>query len=83
MVARWYFDEWGHAAPGNTYELTCERIRGKLNRDRLPMHVLAVEGPDLLGVAQLNLRAMSIYPDWEHWLSCVFVRPQSRGKGIV
>ena len=83
VVARWCFDEWGHAVAGNTFEQTCARIRGRLNRDRPPLHVLAVEGDEVIGAAQLKLREMSIYPEWEYWLGDVFVRPQSRGWGVA
>jgi GNAT superfamily N-acetyltransferase len=83
IVARWYFDEWGHAAADNTFERTCARINGKLNRDRAPLHVLAIEDDQVLGVAQLKLREMNMYPEWEHWLGGVFVPPQARGRGIA
>jgi GNAT superfamily N-acetyltransferase len=83
IVARWSFDEWGHAAPGNTFEQTCARISGKLNRDRAPLHVLAIEDDQLLGVAQLKLREMSVYPECEHWLGDVYVRTESRGRCIA
>ena len=82
-VARWYFDEWGHSVPGNTFDDTLARIKGKLNRDRPPIHVLAIEDDRVLGVAQLKLREMSIYPAREHWLGGVFVQPASRSRGIA
>ena len=82
-VARWYFDEWGQAVPGNTYAKTCERINGGLNRDRLPLHLLAVDGDRVLGVARLKLREMSIYPDREHWLGGVYVASAARGRGLA
>jgi predicted N-acetyltransferase YhbS len=81
-VAGWYVREWHRVMPGHNYERTCERLRGKLNRDRLPMHVLAVEGGEVIGVVQLKVREMSIYPEREHWLGTLFVRPESRGKGV-
>ena len=82
-VARWYFDEWGHAAAGNTFEHTCARINGKLNRNRVPLHVLAIEDDQVFGVAQLKLHEMNIYPEWQHWLGGVFVSPAARGRGIA
>jgi GNAT superfamily N-acetyltransferase len=35
-----------------------------------------------LGVAQLKLREMSIYPEKEFWLGSLFVAPDFRGRGI-
>ena len=83
IIAQWYFDEWGHMVVGNSFEKSCERIRGKLNRDKPPLHMLAKEGEKVLGVAQFKLREMEIYPEREHWLGGVFVAPEARGGGIA
>lgn len=82
IVARWYFEEWGHKVPGNSIEQTIERISGKLNRDKAPLHILAIEDEKILGVAQLKLHEMDIYPEQEFWLGALFVSPVSRGKGV-
>lgn len=82
-IAQWYYDEWGHNDPNNSLEKTCERIRGKLNRDKVPLHIVAVEDEKVLGVAQLKYREMSIYPDKEFWLGSVFVLPEARGQKIA
>lgn len=82
-IARWYYDEWGHKDANNSYEQTCERIRGKLNRDKAPLHVVAVKDGDVLGVAQLKIREMNIYPDKEYWLGSVYVAPEARGRKIA
>lgn len=83
MIAKWYFEEWGHVQPGNSFEATCEKIKEKLNRDKPPLHVIATCGSDLLGVAQLKLYEMPEYPDKEFWLGSVFVAQPSRGIGIA
>lgn len=83
LISRWYYDEWGHAMPGNSVEKITERVNGMLNRDRIPLHILAVENDEILGVAQLKIREMDIYPDKEHWLGGVFVTPQARGQGLA
>ena len=31
VIAKWYFEEWGHRTPGNSIDKTCERVRQKLN----------------------------------------------------
>jgi GNAT superfamily N-acetyltransferase len=82
LIARWYYDEWGHAAKDNSVQKICDRIQGMLNRDKIPVHVLAVDGDKILGVAQLKIREMDIYPEKEHWLGGVFVAPESRANGI-
>jgi GNAT superfamily N-acetyltransferase len=83
IIARWYYDEWGYADSENSYEKTVQRIKGKLNTDKLPMHLIAVDGGAVLGVVQLKYHEMSIYPDKEHWLGSVYTCANARGKGIA
>ena len=83
IVARWYFGEWGHKIYNNSVEKICGRLNGNLNREKAPLYVLAVEFESIVGVAQLKIREMDIYPDKEYWLGSVFVPSGSRGKGIA
>lgn len=83
VIARWCFDEWGHAIPGNTFEQTCERINQKLNRHAAPLHVLAIEGGRPIGTAQLKIRELDLCDAWEYWLGDVYVLPAHRGHGVA
>ena len=83
IIARWYFNEWGHMVAGNSYEATCQRIEQKLKAADLPIYLLAVEDSQVLGVAQLKVREMDIYPDYEFWLGGVYVSPEARGRQIA
>ncbi|MBW4556080.1 MAG: GNAT family N-acetyltransferase [Trichormus sp. ATA11-4-KO1] len=80
-VAQWYYEEWGRV-PDNSVEQTIERIKGKLNCDKPPFHILAISKDSVLGVAQFKLRETSIYPEKEFWLGSLFVAPKFRGCGI-
>jgi GNAT superfamily N-acetyltransferase len=81
-IAGWYFAEWGHITKLSA-EAVAAKMRDALNRDKIPLFVLAVEGEEILGVAGLKCREMPIYPDKEHWIGGVFVPPTHRGKGIA
>ena len=83
LVARWYFDQWGYKEPNNSFEATCERLYGKLNKDCLPVPVIACHGSTVVGAAQLKVREMEIFPDREFWLGGVYVVPEARGRGIA
>jgi len=83
VVADWYYNEWGCKVADNSYEKTCERIAGKLNRDKVPLHVVAVEEDRLLGVGQLKKREMDIYPDKEFWIGSIYVSREERGRGVA
>jgi len=45
--------------------------------------IVAKDGEEILGTAQLKFREMSIYPKKEHWLGGVYVAKAHRGKGIA
>jgi GNAT superfamily N-acetyltransferase len=82
-VAQWYFDQWMREVPGRTLAGTQAALEAYLNRDRIPLIVLAVDGDEVVGAAQLKFREMDIYPDKEHWLGGVFVAPGQRGQGVA
>ncbi len=82
VVAKWYFEEWGYNVPGNSISASIDRITRKVNREHPPLHILAVEDEKVIGVAQLKLHEMDIYPDREFWLGGLFVTPKFRGEGI-
>lgn len=84
ILARWYFEQWGHEEPGNSFELTCERLNGKLNRNFAPIPIIAGEADGtVIGAAQLKLREMDIFPEREHWIGGVYVDPSVRGRGVA
>ncbi len=81
-VAQWYFDEWGHFLEDPSTNSFIPRLQGCLNKDSFPLVILALKNGELLGAAQIKLHQMSIYPDKEHWLAGVYVKPTHRGKNI-
>ncbi|MBF0277815.1 MAG: GNAT family N-acetyltransferase [SAR324 cluster bacterium] len=79
-IARWYCEEWGHLREGTSHEKMIKNLHSYLNKDKVPLMVLAMEGAETVGVAQLKFREMDIYPEKEHWLGGVFVSPEHRGN---
>ncbi len=81
-IARWYFDEWGHLAEGDSIDRTRDRIGSYMNRDEIPFILVAINDNELVGAAQLKYREMAkMFPDKEHWLGGVYVAPSHRGQG--
>ncbi|MGB5510806.1 MAG: GNAT family N-acetyltransferase [Woeseiaceae bacterium] len=81
-IARWYFEEWGHLAKGDSIERTRDRIESYLNRDEIPFILVVTNNNQLVGAAQLRYREMAeMYPDKEHWLGGVYVAASYRGQG--
>ncbi|MGS0683188.1 GNAT family N-acetyltransferase [Shewanella sp. 125m-7] len=83
LIAKWYSDEWGYIGEGrNTKELEL-KLKDYLNHDKLPLIILAQDGNELMGAAQLRYHEMDIYPEREHWLGGVYVDAKYRGKGVA
>lgn len=81
-VAQWYFDEWCRDTGRYSFEEVLEKVSASINRDRAPLIVLAKESDTLLGSAELKIREMDNYPQYEFWLGGVYVAKPFRGKGI-
>jgi GNAT superfamily N-acetyltransferase len=82
VVASWLHDEWGWFRPGSTLESRLESLGRHLNRDRLPIALVAHEGGRILGTASLRAQDMDTRPDLTPWLASVFVAPDARTRGI-
>ena len=83
QIARWWFDEWGHLRPGDSVDALISRVHGLLNRDRLPIQIIAIVENRIVGVAVLKLHELfDLYPEKDYWLGDVFVAPEFRGRGI-
>jgi len=82
-IAQWYFDAWGYRVAGSSVDRIKARLQQALNRDRAPLLVLALDDEAIVGVAELKIREMDIYPELEYWLGGVYVPPPHRGKTIA
>ncbi len=82
-IASWYFEQWGHLTEDSGANEVAVKMKHFLNRDKIPLMIVGEEAGKILGVVELKFHEMDIYPEREHWLGGVFVRPSSRGKGIA
>jgi len=83
LLAEWYFSEWGYLNPATSTERIAAKLSESMNRDSIPLVMLAVMGDEVIGSAELKYREMTIYPEKEHWLGGVFVVPEHRGKDVA
>jgi N-acetylglutamate synthase-like GNAT family acetyltransferase len=81
-VARWVFDEWGRKTSGVTLAQIKAKFRGHLQRDAVPLTLVAVEDERPIGTASIFLQDLSIRPDLSPWLAAVYVPPKQRRQGI-
>ena len=82
ILAQWLFNEWGYRSPDGTVQGMMDNPSRRLNRDGLPIALVAVEKGKPLGTASLGVKEVDIRPKYEHWLGTVYVHEPFRGKGI-
>lgn len=81
VMARWLHDEWDHMYPNATLETRTKRLEAQLNRDAVPLAVVAHRGNETIGSASLIASDMDTHPELTPWLASVFVIPAFRGQG--
>lgn len=82
-IAKWYFNQWGHIADESSAKETSHKLQEYLNRDKIPLMLLATDGEVIVGVAQLKYQEMDIYPDKEYWIGGIFVPEKYRRNRIA
>lgn len=81
-LARWQHAEWGHLRPNDTLEKRTERLQRFSNGNRIPLTVVALDGPEVLGSASLIEHDMETRMELTPWLAGVYVGEQYRRHGI-
>lgn len=76
-----FWAEWGRH-DGLSLEQVASRFEGCLQRDRLPLVLLAHDGAELLGTVGLHDRPVVGRDGLGPWLVALWVKPEHRGRGI-
>ena len=82
IVAGWIFDEWGWEMPGSTLDKIHSEFSQHLNRDRIPLTMLALIDGQPAGTASIFVHDMETRMELSPWLAAVYVMPEFRGQGI-
>lgn len=82
LLATWFHDEWGKSNSSLTVEIIERRVRERLNRDKIPLCLIAMIESKPIATATIKIREMDIYPQYEHWLGSVYVVPEYRNQGV-
>jgi predicted N-acetyltransferase YhbS len=82
LLSTWFFNEWGRNNPALTVEGIEERVRERLNRDKLPLCLVAFVENQPVATAALKIQEIETHPHYEHWLGNVYVLPEFRAQGI-
>ena len=81
-LAQWLFEHWGSVLGEETPEARIKKLKGHMNRDRLPIGWVAHANGQLLGTAALRMHDLEGREDLTPWLGGVFVGSQFRCQGI-
>lgn len=82
-VANWQQVEFGYLNPSVTIEQRRARLRESLQREGLPLTIVALsEEGQPIGAASLLPKTIT-HPHLTPWLSTVVVPPEFRGKGLA
>ncbi|HEY7036052.1 MAG TPA: GNAT family N-acetyltransferase [Thermomicrobiales bacterium] len=82
-IARWHWDEWGHADPGGSLATWTAGLQERTHRDRIPTKYVALDGDELLGSVTLVANDMASHPELTPWLAGTYVKPERRGQGVA
>ncbi len=82
-LSRWFYAQWRWFLPPESSASAIEvKFRTHLNRDALPMALVALDGDELLGTASLRVNDMDVFTELSPWLGGVYVAPAHRRKGV-
>jgi GNAT superfamily N-acetyltransferase len=85
-IARWHWEEWGHADPGGSLEGWTSSLRREAGRDSIPMAFAALDDDGSpVGSVSLVEHDMPDRADLAHlrpWVGGTFVVAHRRGEGL-
>ena len=82
MLAKWFWEEWKPFYTGKTEADVAQSIRERLNVDRIPLALLALQNEQPVGTVCLKHQEMDTREDLGPWLAGMYVERANRRKGI-
>ena len=82
VIADWLCAQWGEWAGRPSVQDWIPRIQRRLNRDRIPLTLVAMSGDVPVGTAALVECDLPTRPQLYPWIAAVYVVPETRGRGI-
>lgn len=81
LLSEWFSKEWSTEEGGRTVEEWRSRLLQHLNT-KIPLTILALNNKVCVGTASLVFHDLASHAHLSPWLSCVYVIPECRNKGI-
>lgn len=81
-LASWAFNQWGQQYKMESVSVQLELFANRVNRDKIPLALVAFSGTQPVGTASLKVREMTTHSHLLYWLGAVYVVEQFRSRGI-
>ena len=83
-LARLSFLEWQdvYQQRKQTLKHSVKNYRERMNTDRLPLTLVALQASELVGMVSLKFHDMDTRPDLDPWLGGLLVLPEWRNRGV-
>jgi GNAT superfamily N-acetyltransferase len=82
ILTNWFYDEWGATNPSFTKGNIRQKLLERMNQHKLPICLVAFINTQPVATASLVERELETHPQYENWLSNVYVKTELRNKGI-
>ncbi len=81
ILATWIYDEWSYLYPEMTLQDVVSFLRERVNKEKLPLTLVAFEAGEPVGTVSLKMFDMETRSDLSHWLTSLYVvKPWRRRK---
>ena len=82
VLAAWIYKEWAYLYPEMTIQYAVTLLRERINKDKLPLTLVAFEAGKPIGTVSLTTFDMETRKDVPHWLTSLYVAKQWRRRMI-
>ncbi len=82
FLAAWIYDEWSYLYPEMTLQEVVSLLRERINKEKLPLTLVAFEAGEPVGTVSLRTFDMETRRDLQHWLTSLYVVEPWRRRGI-
>ncbi len=82
-LARWFFDESPDYFKDKTLRNAAALLEPRLNRDRIPLALVAFEGDEAMGTISLAEESLPTHAHLTPWLAGLHVNEERRHQGIA
>jgi N-acetylglutamate synthase-like GNAT family acetyltransferase len=81
-MAEWFYAEWSSMYEDMEIDDVKRRIGSRLHYDKIPLAIIAMQGPTMIGTVSLKESDMETHPELAPWLAGLYVAEKHRERGV-